>query len=89
MITWAIASSLSLSVLAISVTCSLSAILTASGSRSAAADVDSSRAAREGDMFLLIGDEDRDLVRSGEPVRGMGEPLPSVVVVYVLSKPKE
>ena len=27
-------------------------------------------------------------VRSGEPVRGMGLPRPSVVVAYVLSKPR-
>ena len=66
--------------LAIRVTYSLSAILTASGSRSAALDADSSSAARLGDSVRRMGEVERDLVRSGEPVLGSGEPRPSVVV---------
>ena len=40
---------------------------------------------RDGDMERRI--LDGLAVRSGEPVRGIGLPLPSVVVAYVLSKP--
>lgn len=40
-------------------------------------------------MLRLSGDTDLDLVLSGDPVLGIGEPLPSVVVARVASNPEE
>ncbi len=72
---------LSLSELASCCTKSLRAHRTASGSISAI----------EIGASILPGDMERsrngDLARSGEPVRGIGLPRPSVVVAYVFSKP--
>lgn len=74
---------LSLSALASWLTKSLSAILTASGSTSTTAGCTSPP---------RIGDIARRTraglaVRSGEPVRGIGLPWPSVVVANVFSNP--
>ena len=76
---------LSLSAFASCCTKSLRATLTASGSMSS-----TGTSLPLGDMERRAGDMERscDRLRIGDPVRGIGLPQPSVIVLYVLSKPK-